>query len=214
MKIDLAGIRQEYIKGGLRKGDLPEDPLLFFGKWLQEAIGMKEKEPTAMIVGTVSPEGTPSTRTVLLKDIHDGKFVFFTNYDSRKGQHLAQNPAISLTFVWHQLERQVHIEGTATKVSAKESDNYFKTRPYASRIGARISPQSRPLGSRIQLMRAFLSESAIWMGKEVERPDNWGGYAVTPTRIEFWQGRPSRLHDRFLYTLHADENWELERLAP
>ncbi len=214
MKIDLAGIRQDYIKGGLGKGDIPDDPLLLFGKWLQEAIDLKVKEPTAVVVGTVSPEGTPSTRSVLLKDLRDGQFVFFTNYESRKGQHLAQNPAISLTFVWHQLERQVHVEGTATRVPAEESDAYFRTRPYPSRIGARISPQSRPISSRIQLMRAFVRESALWIGKEVERPANWGGYAVTPTRIEFWQGRASRLHDRFVYIRNADGTWTSERLAP
>lgn len=214
MKFNLADIRQEYLKSGLRKGDLPNDPLLFFNRWLQEAIDQKVKEPTAVIVGTVSPEGTPSTRTVLLKDLRDGQFVFYTNYESRKGQHLAQNPAISLSFVWHQLERQVHVEGIAVKVSPEESDSYFKTRPYPSRIGARISPQSHPLSSRLQLVRAFVRESALWMGKEVKRPENWGGYAVTPVRIEFWQGGPSRLHDRFLYTTRPDGGWDMERLAP
>lgn len=139
-----------------------------------------------MIVGTVSPEGQPSTRTVLLKDIHDGKFIFYTNYESRKGKQLAKNPHISLSFVWHPLERQVHIEGTAGKVPAHESDEYFKTRPYKSRIGARISPQSRPIGSRMQLIRSFVTEATQWIGKEIERPQEWGGYAVTPTRIEFW----------------------------
>ncbi len=214
MKFNLADIRQEYLKGGLTKGDLPDNPLLFFSKWLQEAIDRNVHEPTAVLVGTVSPEGTPATRTVLLKALRDGQFIFYTNYNSRKGQHLAQNPAISLSFVWHQLERQVHVEGTAVKVSPEESDSYFKTRPYLSRIGARISPQSRSIGSRIQLVRAFMRESALWMGKEVERPQQWGGYAVTPTRVEFWQGRANRLHDRFLYTLRPDGSWELERLAP
>ena len=171
MKINLAGIRQEYTKGGLGESELPDDPLLLFSQWLQEAINAQVNEPTAMIVGTVSPEGQPSTRTVLLKDIHDGKFIFYTNYESRKGRQLAKNPHISLSFVWHPLERQVHIEGTAGKVPAHESDEYFKTQ-------------------------------------------EWGGYAVTPTRIEFWQGRPNRLHDRFLYSLQKDGNWKVERLAP
>ncbi len=215
MKINLANIRQEYTKSGLKESDLPADPLTLFEKWLNEAVEAKVEEPTAVLVGTVSPEGTPSTRTVLLKALRKGQFVFYTNYDSRKGSHLAQNPHISLSFVWHELERQVHIEGITSKVSSEESNDYFKTRPYKSRIGARISPQSRPISSRVEIMRLFVAEAARWIGREVERPENWGGYEVTPTRIEFWQGRPSRLHDRFLYTLQEDKSdWKHERLAP
>ena len=211
---NIADIRQEYTKSGLRESELPCDPLSLFSRWLQEAIDANVEEPTAVIVGTVSPEGRPSTRTVLLKGLHDGKFIFYTNYESRKGRQLAQNPYISLSFVWHELERQVHIEGTAAKVSPEESDEYFRKRPYKSRIGARISPQSQPIASRMQLIRAFVKEAARWLGKEVERPDNWGGYAVTPTRMEFCQGRPNRLHDRFLYTLKTDGKWEINRLSP
>lgn len=214
MEINLAGIRQEYTKGGLKESELPDNPLLLFNRWLQEAIDAKVDEPTAVVVGTVSPEGQPSTRTVLLKDLHNGKFIFYTNYESRKGRHLANNPRVSLSFIWHQLERQVHIEGIAAKVPAYESDEYFKNRPYKSRIGARISPQSQPIKSRMQLIRSFVKEAAQWIGKEVERPQQWGGYAVTPTRIEFWQGRPNRLHDRFLYTLQKDGTWKVTRLAP
>ncbi|MCF2708204.1 pyridoxamine 5'-phosphate oxidase [Bacteroides pyogenes] len=214
MNINLADIRQEYSKSGLRESDLPDDPLLLFDNWLQTAIDEDVNEPTAVLVGTVSPEGTPSTRTVLLKGLHDGRFIFFSNYESRKGKHLAANPHISLSFVWHELERQVHVEGIATKVPAEESDEYFGKRPYKSRIGARISPQSRPIRSRMQLIRAFVKEAARWIGRDVERPEHWGGYAVTPSRIEFWQGRPNRLHDRFLYTLQPDGKWEINRLAP
>lgn len=214
MTTNLAAIRQEYTKGGLRESDLPDDPLSLFNIWLQEAIHAGADEPTAMIVGTVSPQGTPATRTVLLKDLHDGRFVFYTNYESRKGRHLAQNPSVSLSFVWHKLERQVHVEGTASKVPPEESDAYFQTRPYKSRIGARISPQSEAVYGRAQLMHQFLKETARWIGREVERPAHWGGYAVTPARIEFWQGRPSRLHDRFLYTLQPDGTWCHQRLAP
>ena len=214
MEINLASIRQEYTKGGLRESELPDNPFLLFSQWLQEAIDSKVDEPTAMLVGTVSPEGKPSTRTVLLKDLHDDKFIFYSNYESRKGRQLSHNPAISLSFVWHQLERQVHIEGTAEKVPPDESDQYFKKRPYKSRIGARISPQSQPIGSRMQLIRAFIREAARWIGKEVERPAHWGGYAVIPERIEFWQGRPNRLHDRIVYTLQPDGHWKKERLAP
>lgn len=125
--------------------------------------------------------------------------VLYLPKESRKGKQLAQNPYISLSFVWHTLERQVHIEGIASKVTPEESDEYFRKRPYKSRVGARISPQSRPISSRMQLIRAFIKEAARWIGKEVERPDNWGGYAVVPTRIEFWQGRPNRLHDLPIY---------------
>ena len=214
MEINLASIRQEYTKGGVRESELPDNPFLLFSQWLQEAIDSKVDEPTAMLVGTVSPEGKPSTRTVLLKDLHDDKFIFYSNYESRKGRQLAQNPAISLSFVWHQLERQVHIEGTAEKVPPDESDQYFKKRPYKSRIGARISPQSQPIGNRVQLIRAFIREAARWIGKEVERPAHWGGDAVIPERIEFWQGRPNRLHDRIVYTLQPDGHWKKERLAP
>lgn len=155
-KLNIADIRQEYTKGGLRENELPGDPLSLFNRWLQEAIDAEVDEPTAVIVGTVSPEGRPSTRTVLLKGLHDGKFVFYTNYESRKGRQLAQNPYISLSFVWHALERQIHIEGIATKVPPEESDEYFRKRPYKSRGGARISPQSQPITSRMQLIRSFV----------------------------------------------------------
>lgn len=214
MKVDLAIIRQEYTKGGLKSSDLPDNPLVLFKKWLHEAVNAGVNEPTAMLVGTVSPEGTPATRTVLLKGLHDGKFIFYTNYESRKGKHLTQNPYISLSFIWHELERQVNIEGVATRVSPQESDEYFRKRPYKSRIGARISPQSEPVDSRMQLIRKFVKEAFRWGGKEVDRPEHWGGFAVTPTRIEFWQGRPSRLHDRFLYILQSKDTWKRERLAP
>lgn len=214
MKVDLAIIRQEYTKGGLKSSDLPDNPLVLFEKWLHEAVNAGVNEPTAMLVGTVSPEGTPATRTVLLKGLHDGKFIFYTNYESRKGKHLTQNPYISLSFIWHELERQVNIEGVATRVSPQESDEYFRKRPYKSRIGACISPQSEPIESRMQLIRKFVKESFRWGGKEVDRPEHWGGFAVTPTRIEFWQGRPSRLHDRFLYILQSKDTWKRERLAP
>lgn len=158
----------------MKESELPDNPLLLFNRWLQEAIDAKVNEPTAVVVGTVSPEGQPSTRTVLLKDLHNGKFIFYTNYESRKGRHLANNPHVSLSFIWHQLERQVHIEGIAAKVPAHESDEYFKNRPYKSRIGARISPQSQPIKSRMQLIRNFVKEAAQWIGKEVERPAAMG----------------------------------------
>lgn len=215
MKINLNNIRREYRKSGLNENGLPDNPLVLVEQWLEEAIKAQVNEPTAMLVGTVSEVGRPATRTVLLKEINEGKLLFYTNYNSRKGLHLAHNPAISLTFVWHELERQVHIEGLAAKVPAEVSDAYFKTRPYKSRIGARISPQSQPIPNRMSLVESFIREAARYAMREVERPDNWGGYAVTPDRVEFWQGRPNRLHDRILYTLQADGgDWWRERLAP
>ena len=214
MKIDIRNIRREYSRGGLTRKNLSGNPFVQFQTWLEEAINAEVNEPTAVIIGTVSEDGKPSTRCVLLKELRDEKFVFYTNYESRKGKHLANCPYISLTFLWHELERQVHIEGIATKVSPEVSDEYFKTRPYKSRIGARISPQSKPISGRMEIMQAFIRESIRFAGHEVKRPDNWGGYAVSPTRIEFWQGRESRLHDRFLYTLQDDRNWKIERLAP
>ena len=214
MKIDIRNIRREYSRGGLTRKILSDNPLIQFQIWLEEAIQAKVNEPTAVIVGTVSADGKPSTRCVLLKELRDEKFVFYTNYESRKGKQLANSLYISLTFLWHELERQVHIEGIATKVPSEVSDEYFKTRPYKSRIGARISPQSQPITGRMEIMQAFIRESIRFAGHEVKRPDNWGGYSVSPTRIEFWQGRESRLHDRFLYTLQSDQSWKIERLAP
>lgn len=214
MEINLNNIRREYQRSGLNENGLPDNPLVLVERWLEEAIHAKVNEPTAMLVGTVSAEGRPATRTVLLKEVKEGKLLFYTNYNSRKGQHLAHNPAVSLTFVWHELERQIHVEGFAARVPAEVSDAYFKTRPYKSRIGARISPQSQPILSRMSLIERFIREAAHYAMREVPRPDYWGGYAVTPDRIEFWQGRPNRLHDRILYTLQENGEWRRERLAP
>ena len=213
MDSQLSDIRKEYKKGKLTRNTISENPFEQFARWLDDALHCGEDEPTAMIAATVSPDGRPSTRTVLLK----GRFIFFTNYESRKGRQLAANPHISLSFVWHKLERQVHIEGIAERCAPRESDAYFSTRPYKSRIGARISPQSHVIGSRMEIIRAFVKEAAKLAGQTVQRPDNWGGFAVTPTRFEFWQGRESRLHDRFRYTLREAAPvpaWTILRLAP
>ncbi len=214
MKSNLQSIRKEYIKGALTRNSMPPNPFTLFNDWLEQAIEGEVNEPTAVLVSTVSPEGTPSARTVLLKGVENNELVFYTNYKSRKGTHLAQNPHIALTFLWHELERQIHIEGIAHKLDPKTSDEYYNQRPYRSRIGARISPQSQPIPSRMQLLRSFIKESSRWIGKDIERPEFWGGYGVIPSRFEFWQGRPSRLHDRFLYELNKDGEWIINRIAP
>lgn len=214
MNINIGNIRREYIRGGLKESDVPANPIVLFEEWLEEAIKAEVNEPTAMLVATVSPEGQPASRTVLLKEIREGEFVFYTNYESRKGNHLANNPRISLSFVWHELERQVHVEGMADRLPPELSDAYFKSRPYKSRVGARISPQSQPITGRMQIIKDFVLEMAKNVTHEIERPGNWGGYAVSPVRIEFWQGRANRLHDRILYNLKEDNTWRKERLAP
>ncbi len=214
METKISEIRKEYTRGKLTQCTINDNPFEQFEEWLNDAIAHNADEPTAMIVATVSAEGHPSTRTVLLKGVENNKFIFFTNYESRKGKQLADNPYISLSFVWHKLERQVHIEGKAEKCLDQASDTYFSSRPYKSKIGARISPQSRVISSRMEIMRAFVKEVFKLAGHEIRRPDNWDGFAVTPTRFEFWQGRESRLHDRIQYILQEDGSWKQERLAP
>lgn len=215
--MNIANIRKEYRQGGLSRCDVPELPLPLFERWLAEAVDSEKiAEPTAMVVGTVSGEYRPSLRTVLLKELRDGEFVFFTNYESRKGCQLAANPHVALSFMWYPLERQVHIEGIARHVSDEESDAYFRSRPLGSRIGASVSPQSSVIPNRFGLLRAYeeLYREVELTGAPVERPGQWGGVAVTPVRVEFWQGRENRLHDRILYTRMADGSWIIERLAP
>ena len=212
--LHLENIRREYSSLSLSRKELPDNPLEIVSAWIDQAIETKVNEPTAVIVGTATPEGRPSIRTVLLKEVVDGRFIFYTNYDSRKGKQIAANPHVALTFLWHELERQIHVEGTIERLPAAESDAYFAMRPYKSRVGARISPQSQPIPSREYIMMRFAAESLRFVGREVPRPEHWGGFSVTPSRIELWQGRDSRLHDRFLYELQADGSWSLERLAP
>lgn len=215
MDLHLEHIRREYSSRQLSRKDLPKEPLSIVAQWLEEAIEMKVNEPTAVIVATATPDGRPSMRTVLLKELLDDRFVFYSNYESRKGQQIALNQHVALTFLWHELERQIHIEGTIERLSPQESDAYFDQRPYKSRVGARISPQSRPIPSREYIMGLFAAESLRFIGRHIPRPEHWGGWAVTAQRIELWQGRDSRLHDRFLY--EKDETtgeWTLHRIAP
>lgn len=212
--LHLENIRREYSSRELKRSTMPADPMDLVVRWLREAVELSVHEPTAMIVATSTPDGKPSMRTVLLKEVVDGQFVFYSNYESRKGQQIATNPHVAITFLWHELERQIHIEGTIERVSDAVSDAYFDKRPYKSRIGARISPQSQPIPSREYIMARFALESARLLGRHIPRPDCWGGWAVAPTRIELWQGRDSRLHDRFVYTQDAEGQWHMERLAP
>ena len=213
--LHLENIRREYSSRSLSRKELPDDPLEMVDQWLNEALETKVNEPTAMIVATATPDGRPSVRTVLLKEVVGGRFVFYSNYESRKGRQMAENPHVAVTFLWHELERQIHVEGTVTRLSPEESDAYFAMRPYKSRVGARISPQSQPIPSREYIMMRFASESLRFVGRDVPRPETWGGFIVRPSRIEFWQGRDSRLHDRFLYELQPDGiHWDLHRLAP
>lgn len=216
MDIHVEDIRRDYKVGSLAKKDMPENPIKKMEEWLQEAIDKKVIEPTAIIVATSTPDGHPSARTVLLKELKDGKIIFYSNYESRKGQQIEANPYVSVTFLWHQLERQIHVEGICRHVPPEVSDAYFDKRPYMSRVGARISPQSRPIPNRAYIATEFAKESLKYTGtfRKVPRPDNWGGFEVIPSRVEFWQGRESRLHDRFLYQLQPDGIWSLDRLAP
>lgn len=212
--MDIAQIRREYTKQKLSKQSVRQSPIDQFDQWLSEAIESNCMEPTGMCISTVSSSNTPSSRMVLLKGVNNGEFIFFTNYQSRKGEQLENNPNISALFFWAELERQVIIEGDVKKCSAEESDAYFQSRPWKSRIGAIISPQSQPIKNRSYIKKAFLLEAAKHRPDFVPRPLHWGGYRIKPNRIEFWQGRSNRLHDRVVFTKGQEEAWLIQRLAP
>ena len=207
----LDALREELQARGLRRVDLLDDPFAQFDAWFQFALEADVHEPHAMVVSSVGPDGMPSSRHVLLKGCDHG-FVFFTNYESRKGQELETNPHASLLLFWAVLERQIRIEGTVSKVSAEESDAYFSLRPLGNRLGAWASPQSREIPSR-ESLAARISEFEARFGTAPPRPGNWGGYRLRPEAIEFWQGRADRLHDRLLYRRDA-AGWARSRLAP
>jgi pyridoxamine 5'-phosphate oxidase len=213
---DLADLRHEYQAAGLVESDLDPDPVAQFGTWFGEWRALGVGEPNAMVVATATPDGRPSARTVLLKGVVDGKFRFFTNYDSRKGRELAANPWATLLLPWHPVNRQVTIEGRVERVGADVSDAYWASRPFGSRLGAAASPQSTPVADRAELDRRFAAVAAAHPDGEIPRPDHWGGFAVVPDRIEFWQGRENRVHDRLSYrrTLPPAPAWTVERLAP
>ena len=210
----IADIRINYSKKQLLEAEAEKNPVQQFAKWWKEAVESEILEVNAMTLATASPDGIPSARIVLLKDFSQNGFVFFTNYESFKGHQLADNPKACLVFFWKELERQVRITGLVQQVPASDSDEYFYSRPEASRIGTITSPQSHVIESREWLDALYKKNIALFSGKKIERPDYWGGYLVRPVVIEFWQGRPGRLHDRLQYTLQEDGEWKLERLAP
>lgn len=208
----LAQLRKNYTFGQLSETEVPKQPLPLFQLWFDQAVKAQCPEPNSMTLATADNAGNPSARIVLLKGADENGFTFFTNYESQKGKHLAERPQAALLFHWHELERQVRISGNVERVSPEESDQYYHSRPPASRIGAWASPQSAVIPNREFLEEAearFKSE----YGDAPPRPQHWGGYRLRPTEIEFWQGRPSRLHDRIVYKLVGDR-WQINRLAP
>lgn len=212
--MDIAHLRQEYTQMGLSRKDVAPDPFKQFERWFQQACSADLPEPNAMSLATASASGAPSLRTVLLKYFDREGLVFFTNYESRKAAQMTENPQVALLFLWIFLERQVIIEGTAAKISPAESLKYFATRPRGNQIGAWCSQQSSVVSSRKLLEMKFEEIKGRFQQGEVPIPSFWGGYRVVPHRFEFWQGRPSRLHDRLLYRRQTDGDWEIQRLAP
>jgi len=214
---DIENMRKEYAARALGEQDVDADPFRQFKLWFEEAMRGQLPEPNAMTLATVGEDGRPSARIVLLKGIDDHGFVFYTNYQSQKGRQLAENPHASLVFFWHELQRQVRVEGITERLAPEISTRYFQSRPKGSQIGAWASPQSQPIKDRRILESKVEQLKAEYEGAEtLPRPGNWGGYILRPDRIEFWQGRPSRLHDRILYTRtnSSQEEWKIERLAP
>jgi pyridoxamine 5'-phosphate oxidase len=214
MSIELDKIRREYLSGGLRRNDLPDDPLQLFETWQQQVITLQRLDPTAMVLATVGDDGQPSQRIVLLKQLDAQGFVFFTNYGSRKAREIEGNARVSLLFPWHDMERQVKVCGTASKLGMAESLRYFASRPRDSQLAAWASQQSSPINSRNFLMNQLAHMKEKFAHGEVPLPDFWGGVRVVPHEIEFWQGGPNRLHDRFRYSLQTGSTWHIERLAP
>jgi pyridoxamine 5'-phosphate oxidase len=233
----MVDIRREYSLGGLRRAELDANPMAQFSQWFAQAsaassgscwrkigialfklwhaiLGHTPADTNAMILATVDKDGRPSARAVLLKGMDERGFIFFTNYDSRKGRELSENPNAALTFYWPELERQICVAGSVQKISREESEAYFKNRPRGSRLAAWTSNQSNMVTDRAVLEKRWNEMAAKFPGEEIPLPPNWGGFVLKPERIEFWQGRPSRLHDRFQYTKQPDNSWKLERLAP
>lgn len=213
--VDISALRQDYRSGELRRALLNPDPICQFQKWFAEASACEGiREPNAMTLATANTAGEVSARIVLLKGCDAGGFRFFTNYESRKGAHIAENPQVSLLFFWAPLERQAIICGRAEKTSREESEAYFQQRPLASRLGAWASQQSREITSRDELEARYAELEKTYADGRVPLPPTWGGYLVRPETVEFWQGRTSRLHDRFRYTREPSGSWRIDRLAP
>ena len=212
--MELEDLRREYLKGELRREDLLDDPIKQFQHWLDQALAAKIGDPTAMTVATVSSDGQPSQRIVLLKHVDADGFVFYTNLESRKAQELRVNAKVSLHFPWNGMDRQVKVRGVAARVSIAASLSYFLSRPRESQLAAWASEQSRPVSSRQLLMHQFNAIKTKFANGEIPLPDRWGGYRVKPHAIEFWQGGANRLHDRFEFTRQPDDHWVVERLAP
>ena len=211
--MDLESFRREYLRGGLHRKDLQEDPIEQFSIWMQQALDLGIIDPTAMTISTVASDGQPSQRIVLLKNFDDLGFVFYTNYESRKAKELGRNSKVSLLFPWNQIDRQIKICGEAHKLSSRDSRDYFVSRPRGSQIAAIASKQSSVIDSRAALMDEFDALNQKYKDAELPFPDFWGGYRVQATEIEFWQGGADRLHDRFRY-LRDGQYWRIDRLAP
>ncbi len=215
MDSSIADLRQNYTLAGLAEADVDADPIKQFEVWFQQALDADLLEPNAMTLATATPDGKPTARIVLLKEVSDRGFVFYTNYESQKGQQLIANPYAALVFLWNKLERQVRIEGRVEQLSPQESTAYFHSRPKASQLGAWTSDQSRVIANR-KILKQKLADLQTQYKDDVTipRPEHWGGFRVIPNRIEFWQGRPSRLHDRLVYDLQDNGSWQLKRLSP
>ena len=213
MKLSIADMRRNYTRDGLVESQAGDDPFALFGLWFSQAVAVESTEPNAMMLASVDSAGQPHLRTLLLKGFDPQGFVFFTNYQSAKGQQLLAHPAVAMTFWWPDLERQVRIEGAVEQVSDQESDQYYHSRPLGSRLGAWTSPQSQVISGREELAQLLAEVEARYADSEPPRPPHWGGFRLVPQMIEFWQGRPSRLHDRLRYRLE-EGTWLRERLAP
>lgn len=209
----IADIRTDYAKQSLDIKEVASLPITQFRRWFEEAINAKIEEPNAMSLSTIKEDNTPSCRIVLLKEVTDEGFVFFTNYESDKGKEIATNGKAAINFFWKELERQVRIEGIIEKVPAAVSDEYFASRPRSSQVGAWVSPQSNEVPDRAYLENKFIELTEKFEGQEITRPPHWGGFVLLPNSVEFWQGRPSRLHDRIKYT-RVNSEWKISRLAP
>ncbi len=212
--MSLADLRRDYTLDGLNEADVDPDPFKQFAVWFEQAQRATTTEPHAMTVATASRDGIPSARTVLLKNFDERGFVFYTNYESAKGRDLVENPRAALLFYWPELERQVRISGAVERIRREESERYFHSRPRGSQVGAAVSRQSEVIPSRAVLAAAVARFEARHDGREIPLPEDWGGYHVNPNTFEFWQGRPSRLHDRIRYLQQPDGSWRIERLSP